>query len=162
MLAPLADELGLAHVATGTNADDARRRLPPRHPRRRRAGAVTPLLDAGLTKADVRTASRELGPGHLGQAGRRLPVEPDRLRHRGHRGPAVAGRARGDRAAAARLPTRASPYGTCGFATSATARASRSTASSSARWPRPAGLLGAVEGFDAVELDPLGFRSRRR
>jgi len=58
VLAPLADGLGLAAVATGTNADDAR---DPHRPGIRAAterGAVAPLRDAGLTKAQVRAASR--------------------------------------------------------------------------------------------------------
>ena len=60
-LTPLAAELGLASVATGTNADDA---LDPFRPGMRAAadrGARTPLRDAGLTKDDVRTASRAWG-----------------------------------------------------------------------------------------------------
>jgi uncharacterized protein len=61
VLAPLAAELGLAAVATGTNADDAH---DPHRPGIRAAaerGAVTPLRDAGLTKAQVRAASRSWG-----------------------------------------------------------------------------------------------------
>ena len=37
VLVPLAGRLGLAHVATGTNADDVARRLPARDPRGGRA-----------------------------------------------------------------------------------------------------------------------------
>jgi pyridinium-3,5-biscarboxylic acid mononucleotide sulfurtransferase len=60
-LTPLAVELGLSRVATGTNADDA---VDPFRPGIRAAaerGAITPLRDAGLTKADVRQASRDWG-----------------------------------------------------------------------------------------------------
>jgi uncharacterized protein len=57
-LAPLADELGLAHVATGTNADDAVAGFRPGIRAAAERGAVTPLLDAGLTKEQVRAASR--------------------------------------------------------------------------------------------------------
>ncbi len=58
-LAVLAARRGLAHVATGTNADDVRE---PHRPGLRAAAErsiVTPLADAGLTKADVRAASRD-------------------------------------------------------------------------------------------------------
>ena len=75
---------GSPHVATGTNADDAVAGFRPGIRAAAERGAVTPLRDAGLTKAQVRAASRRLGPADLGQAGRRLPVQPDRLRHRGH------------------------------------------------------------------------------
>jgi uncharacterized protein len=57
-LRPLADSLGLAHVATGTNADDAVAGFRPGIRAAAERGAVTPLLDAGLTKDDVRRASR--------------------------------------------------------------------------------------------------------
>jgi len=56
---PLADELGIATVATGTNADDALAGFRPGIRAAAERGAVTPLLDAGLSKADVRAASRE-------------------------------------------------------------------------------------------------------
>ena len=93
VLGPLADRLGLAHVATGTNADDVRAGFRPGIRAAAERGAVTPLADAGLTKAEVRAASREMGPLDLGQAGRGLPVQPDRVRDRGHPGPAGPGRA---------------------------------------------------------------------
>ncbi len=60
-LRPLAAELGLAHVATGTNADDALAGFRPGIRAAADRGAVTPLLDAGLTKAQVREASRRWG-----------------------------------------------------------------------------------------------------
>lgn len=63
-LTPLARELGLAHVATGTNADDAVEGLGGLRPGIRAAaerGAITPLKDAGLTKAQIREASRIWG-----------------------------------------------------------------------------------------------------
>ncbi|CUU57697.1 uncharacterized protein Ga0074812_11444 [Parafrankia irregularis] len=58
-LAPLATELGLAHVVTGTNADDAVAGFRPGISAAASRGARTPLLDAGLTKAQVRAASRQ-------------------------------------------------------------------------------------------------------
>jgi uncharacterized protein len=60
-LTPLASELGLAVVATGTNADDAAAGFRPGIAAAAARGAVTPLLDAGLTKAQVREASRRWG-----------------------------------------------------------------------------------------------------
>jgi uncharacterized protein len=60
-LRPLADSLGLAHVATGTNADDAVAGFRPGIRAAAERGAATPLLDAGLTKAQVREASRRWG-----------------------------------------------------------------------------------------------------
>ena len=45
-------------MATGTNADDARAGFRPGIAAASERGAVTPLLDAGLTKAQVRAASR--------------------------------------------------------------------------------------------------------
>ena len=57
-LRPLAAELGLAAVATGTNADDAVAGFRPGIRAAAERGALTPLLDAGLTKEQVREASR--------------------------------------------------------------------------------------------------------
>jgi pyridinium-3,5-biscarboxylic acid mononucleotide sulfurtransferase len=61
VLRPVADSLAVAHVATGTNADDAVAGFRPGLRAATERGAVTPLLDAGLTKAQVRTASRQWG-----------------------------------------------------------------------------------------------------
>ena len=58
---PLAAELGLSYVATGTNADDAAAGFRPGIRAAAERGAVTPLLDAGLTKAQIRAASRARG-----------------------------------------------------------------------------------------------------
>jgi pyridinium-3,5-biscarboxylic acid mononucleotide sulfurtransferase len=60
-LRPLADEMGLRHVVTGTNADDALAGFRPGIRAAAERGARTPLLDAGLTKAQVRRASRDAG-----------------------------------------------------------------------------------------------------
>src|SRR5680860_1462767 len=57
VLRPLAAEHGLAHVATGTNADDAVAGFRPGIRAAAERNAVTPLLDAGLTKAQVRALS---------------------------------------------------------------------------------------------------------
>ncbi|MET0740179.1 MAG: ATP-dependent sacrificial sulfur transferase LarE [Candidatus Nanopelagicales bacterium] len=61
VLLPVADELGMAHVATGTNADDAVAGFRPGIRAAAERGAVTPLLDAGFSKAEVRLASRRWG-----------------------------------------------------------------------------------------------------
>ncbi|MFN8126511.1 MAG: ATP-dependent sacrificial sulfur transferase LarE [Candidatus Nanopelagicales bacterium] len=61
VLTDLAERRGFAVVATGTNADDLRE---PHRPGLRAAeenDVATPLADAGLTKADVREASRRWG-----------------------------------------------------------------------------------------------------
>jgi uncharacterized protein len=58
VLGPLAEAHGFGSVATGTNADDARAGFRPGIRAAADRGAVTPLLDAGLTKAQVREASR--------------------------------------------------------------------------------------------------------
>jgi uncharacterized protein len=60
-LRPLAERLGLPAVATGTNADDAVAGFRPGISAAAQRGALTPLLDAGLTKAQVREASRRWG-----------------------------------------------------------------------------------------------------
>ncbi|HEX3708042.1 MAG TPA: ATP-dependent sacrificial sulfur transferase LarE [Mycobacteriales bacterium] len=59
VLAPLARTLDLAHVATGTNADDAVAGFRPGIRAAAQRGAVTPLLDAGLTKSEIRAHSRD-------------------------------------------------------------------------------------------------------
>ena len=61
VLAPLAEAEGLAHVATGTNADDAVAGFRPGIRAASERGAVTPLRDAGFTKEQVRAASRRWG-----------------------------------------------------------------------------------------------------
>jgi uncharacterized protein len=58
VLRPVADSLAVVHVATGTNADDVAAGFRPGVRAAAERGAVTPLLDAGLTKAQVRAASR--------------------------------------------------------------------------------------------------------
>jgi uncharacterized protein len=58
---PLADSLGLAAVATGTNADDALAGFRPGIRAAAERGALTPLRDSGFTKAQVRAASARWG-----------------------------------------------------------------------------------------------------
>lgn len=61
VLGPLVSELGMSYVATGTNADDAAGGFRPGIRAAAERGAITPLLDAGLTKDQVRAASRRWG-----------------------------------------------------------------------------------------------------
>lgn len=56
----LADQQGYQHLVYGATADDVGDFRPGMRAARE-AGAVAPLLDAGLGKADVRELSRELG-----------------------------------------------------------------------------------------------------
>ncbi|PYC79582.1 ExsB family transcriptional regulator [Streptomyces tateyamensis] len=57
-IAAVAREHGFRQVATGTNADDAADLFRPGIRAGRERGIRTPLLEAGLTKADVRAISR--------------------------------------------------------------------------------------------------------
>jgi len=59
-LVPEARDRGLAVVCDGTNADDLREHRPG-YAAGQAAGVHSPLAEAGLTKADVRQAARELG-----------------------------------------------------------------------------------------------------
>ena len=87
-LRPLAHELGLAAVATGTNADDAVAGFRPGIRAAAERGAVTPLLEAGLSKAARPRGVPPLGARDRGQAGDGLPGQPHRVRPAGHdRGP---------------------------------------------------------------------------
>ena len=59
-LVPLARERGLAVVCDGTNADDLHEHRPGKAAGST-AGVRSPLAEAGLTKKEIRAASRELG-----------------------------------------------------------------------------------------------------
>jgi len=59
-LVPLAAERGLAVVCDGTNADDLHEHRPGKAAGVA-AGVRSPLAEAGLTKAQIRVRSRELG-----------------------------------------------------------------------------------------------------
>ncbi|GAA2299933.1 ATP-dependent sacrificial sulfur transferase LarE [Glycomyces scopariae] len=61
VVGPLAAARGIAAVATGTNADDLAAGFRPGIRAAAGAGAITPLADAGLTKAEIRAASRAWG-----------------------------------------------------------------------------------------------------
>jgi uncharacterized protein len=57
---PLAHERGLAVVCDGTNVDDLREHRPGKAAGLN-AGVRSPLAEVGLTKSQIRAASRELG-----------------------------------------------------------------------------------------------------
>jgi uncharacterized protein len=59
-LVPLARERGFAVVCDGTNADDLHEHRPGKAAGQQ-AGVRSPLAEVGLTKAEIRAASRELG-----------------------------------------------------------------------------------------------------
>jgi pyridinium-3,5-biscarboxylic acid mononucleotide sulfurtransferase len=159
VLGPLARSLGLAHVATGTNADDVVAGFRPGIRAAAERGAVTPLADAGLRKADVRAASRAMGlptwdkPAAACLSSRiayGLEISPARL-------------ARVERAeaslrsalTASGLPVRNLRVRDLG---EAGARVEVDRELVAALTGRP-DLLAAVTGFPAVTVDPLGFRS---
>jgi pyridinium-3,5-biscarboxylic acid mononucleotide sulfurtransferase len=159
VLGPVADRLGLAHVATGTNADDVRAGFRPGIRAAAERGAVTPLADAGLTKAEVRAASREMGlstwdkPAAACLSSRiayGVEVTPSRLA-RVERAEAALRAALG----AAGLPVRDLRVRDLGEA-GARVEIDRELVPTVAERPD---LLAVVEGFGPVTLDPLGFRS---
>ena len=59
-LEPVRRELGLRHLAYGATADDAGDHRPG-HGSAVRRGVRFPLLEAGMTKSDIRAAARRLG-----------------------------------------------------------------------------------------------------
>lgn len=61
VLTAVAADLGLAAIATGTNADDVVAGFRPGIRAAAERGAITPLADAGMTKAQVRSLSRRWG-----------------------------------------------------------------------------------------------------
>jgi len=158
VLSPLATELGLPAVATGTNADDAVAGFRPGIRAAAERHAVTPLLDAGLSKAEVRAASRAWGlvtwdkPAAACLSSRiayGVEVTPSRL-------------ARVERAevalrtalAAAGISTRDLRVRDLGDR----ARIEVDAALVEQVAARP-DLLAVVDGFATVEVDPRGFRS---
>ncbi len=158
VLRPLAAELGLAHVATGTNADDARAGFRPGIRAAAERGAATPLLDAGLRKAEVRAISRDWGlvtwdkPAAACLSSRLaygVAVTPWRLA-RVERAEVALRSALADAGLAVR-DLRVRDLGDV-------ARIEIDAERVEAVAGRPE-LLAAVTGFERVEVDPRGFRS---
>jgi pyridinium-3,5-biscarboxylic acid mononucleotide sulfurtransferase len=160
VLGPLAEREGFARVVTGTNADDVLAGFRPGIRAAAERGAATPLRDAGLTKRQVRVASRRWGlptwnkPAAACLSSRMaygLEITPARL-------------ARVDRAesalrsvlSAAGIPVRDLRVRDLGD----TARV-EVDAALVARVADLSEVAGAVRdaGFTAVEIDPNGFRS---
>ena len=158
VLAPLALRHGLAHVATGTNADDAKAGFRPGIRAAAERGAVTPLLDAGLTKAQVRAHSRAWGlqtwdkPAAACLSSRiayGVQITPHRLARVG-----AAEAALRTAMHAAGMPVRDLRVRDLGEV--ARVEVDRDLVSALAE---RRDVLAAVEGFAQVEVDPLGFRS---
>jgi uncharacterized protein len=158
VLGALADRLGLATVATGTNADDVLAGFRPGIRAAAERGAVTPLLDAGLTKQQVRQASRRWGlptwdkPAAACLSSRiayGIEVTASRL-SRVDQAEAALRLALKDEGLAVR-DLRVRDLGD-----RAVVEVDPTMVDEVAR--RPA-VLAAVAGFDSVELDARGFRS---
>jgi uncharacterized protein len=158
VLTPYAAKLGMRHVATGTNADDARAGFRPGIRAAAERHAVTPLLDAGLTKAQVREASRRWNLLTWDKPAAAC------LSSRIAYGVEVTAR-RLSRVERAETALRLS-LADAGLAVQdlrvrdlgerAVVELDRELVQLVANRP---GLLDVVDGFDTVELDPRGFRS---
>jgi len=159
-LVPLAASLGLAVVATGTNADDARAGFRPGIAAAAARGAVTPLLDAGLTKAQVRAASRRWGLGTWDKPAAAclssriaygVPVSKERLQRVERAEVAVRG-------ALATAGTVVQDMRVRDLGALARVEVDHAAVGQVAANPAVAAAVRAA-GFDAVEVDPRGFRS---
>ncbi len=159
VLRPVADRLGLPHVATGTNADDVVAGFRPGIRAAVERGALTPLSSAALTKADVRAASRHRGlptwdkPAAACLSSRiayGTPITPARLAR--VEGAEAALRAAFQRAGIPVRNLRVRDLGAAG------ARVEVDPGLVPVLADRP-DLLAAVTGFGAVEVDQRGFRS---
>jgi pyridinium-3,5-biscarboxylic acid mononucleotide sulfurtransferase len=158
VLDPLAASLGIEQVATGTNADDAKAGFRPGIRAAAERGAVTPLLDAGLTKQQVRALSRQWGlptwdkPAAACLSSRiayGVEVTAQRL-SRVELAEAALRLAMAD----AGLPVRDLRVRDLGDR--AMVEVDPELLDMVAAKPE---LLAAIEGFAAVELDPRGFRT---
>ncbi|MFC3494471.1 ATP-dependent sacrificial sulfur transferase LarE [Glycomyces rhizosphaerae] len=159
VVAPLAADRGIAAVATGTNADDIRAGFRPGIRAAANAGALTPLADAGLTKVEIRAASKAWGlptwdkPAAACLASRiayGIEVTADGLER-----VAEAEHALRRALAEAAIPVRNLRVRDMG---DDTAKVEIDAELVAAVAERP-GVLAAVEGFAEVRLDAQGFRS---
>ncbi|MEN3305119.1 MAG: pyridinium-3,5-biscarboxylic acid mononucleotide sulfurtransferase [Micromonosporaceae bacterium] len=157
-LAPAAGRLG-AVVVTGTNADDAVAGFRPGIRAATERGAHAPLRDAGLTKDEVRRASRDWQlstwdkPAAACLSSRiayGVEISPHRLA-RVERAEAALREALAGAGIEVR-DLRVRDLGAAG----ARVEVDRSAVPHLAARPD---LLAVVEGFSSVTLDPLGFRS---
>ena len=165
VLTPLAAERGLGFVATGTNADDAVAGFRPGIQAAAQRGAITPLRDAGLTKAQVREASRRWGlptwdkPAAACLSSRvayGIEVTPFRLA-RVERAEAACR----ETLAAAGIPLRHLRVRDLGGRASVEVDRELLGGRLAPGTHAAGALLDAVRrsGFDSAGLDPLGFRS---
>jgi uncharacterized protein len=165
VLTPLAAERGLGFVATGTNADDAVAGFRPGIQAAAQRGAITPLRDAGLTKAQVREASRRWGlptwdkPAAACLSSRvayGIEVTPFRLA-RVERAEAACR----ETLAAAGIPLRHLRVRDLGGRASVEVDRELLGGRLAPGTHAAGALLDAVRrsGFDSADLDPLGFRS---
>jgi uncharacterized protein len=159
VVGPLAEARGVAAVATGTNADDLAAGFRPGIRAAAGAGAITPLADAGLTKAEIRTASKAWDlstwdkPAAACLASRiayGVEVTADGLRR-----VAEAEQALRDAFGEAEIPVRNLRVRDLG---GGAARVEIDAELVPAVAERPS-LLEAVTGFAEVRLDAQGFRS---
>ncbi len=82
-LRKLADTEGISFVIEGSNTDDLKDHRPGRKAAQEYA-VRSPLVEAGLSKSEVRELARSLGPACLGQTVACLPFLPHPLWHTDH------------------------------------------------------------------------------
>jgi uncharacterized protein len=158
VLTDLKPAVNADHVLTGTNADDVAAGFRPGIRAAAERGAVTPLLDVGLTKDQVRRASREWGlatwdkPAAACLSSRiayGVEVTAARLTRVEHAEQALR-RSLTDHGIEVR-DLRVRDLGDV-------ARVEVDAAAIAAVAAAP-GVLASIRGFGSVELDPRGFRS---
>lgn len=156
-LSPLAQELGLAVIVDGTNADDRADYRPGTRAAAER-GVESPLAELGFTKADIRALSRERGIATWDQPSSpclasRLPygtaVTPERLARVERAEEAL-------RALGVRGNVRVRHFGDAAKVELDLAELER-WGEPEARGQLEAGVRSA--GYEEVEFDPRGFRS---
>jgi uncharacterized protein len=157
VVGPVAAQLGVSAVATGTNADDAVAGFRPGIRAAAERGALTPLRDAELTKAQIRALSRRWGlvtadkPAAACLSSRvafGVAITPERLQ-RVERAEADLRRALVE----AGLPVR--NLRVRDLDDTARVEVDAELVPDVARWD----LAALLPGFAGVELDPRGFRS---
>jgi uncharacterized protein len=158
VLRPVAESLGVPYVVTGTNADDARAGFRPGIRAADERHAVAPLRDAGLTKPQVREASRRWGlstwdkPAAACLSSRiayGVEVTAQRLSRVERAETALRVQLAGAGIVVRDLRVR-------DLGDRAVVEIDSDLVQVVAA---QAALLAAVDGFDTVELDPRGFRS---
>lgn len=158
VLMPLARDANVDHVATGTNADDLVAGFRPGLRAAALRGALTPLADVGLTKAEIRAVSHRWGlvthdkPAAACLSSRvayGIPISPERL------GRIERAEAR-LRAAMAAAGMAVRDLRVRDLGDRARVEVDRRLVDQLVKRPD---LLRAVGGFTTVEVDPRGFRS---